>query len=53
VDREASHLIKTSGSSKEKFSQTFDYEIKDISKLKNFNQVFDWENSSFYQANTY
>ena len=34
----------------EEFSQTFDYGLKDITKLDDFNQVFDWENSSFYQA---
>tara|TARA_B100000579_G_C22396058_1_gene649564 strand:+ start:226 stop:429 length:204 start_codon:yes stop_codon:yes gene_type:complete len=30
--------------------QTFDYGLKDITKLDNFNQVFDWENSSFYHG---
>ena len=35
----------------EEFSQTFDYELKDITKLDDFNQVVDWENSSFYQKN--
>ena len=30
--------------------QTFDYGLKDITKLDGFNQVFDWQNSSFYQA---
>ena len=34
----------------EEFSQTFDYGLKDITKLDDFNQVFDWENSSFYQV---
>ena len=34
----------------EEFSQTFDYGLKDITKLDDFNQVVDWENSSFYQA---
>ena len=36
----------------EEFSQTFDYGLKDITKLDDFNQVDDWENSSFYQAST-
>ena len=27
--------------------------LKDISKLDDFNQVVDWENSSFYQASNY
>ncbi|WP_269608948.1 hypothetical protein [Prochlorococcus marinus] len=34
----------------EEFSQTFDYGLKDITKLDDFNQVVDWENSSFNQA---
>ena len=34
----------------EEFSQTFDYGLKDITKLDDFNQVVDWQNSSFYQA---
>ena len=34
----------------EEFSQTFDYGLKDITKLAVFNQVSDWQNSSFYQA---
>ena len=36
----------------EEFEQTFDYVLKDITKLDDFNQVFDWESSSFYQAST-
>ena len=36
----------------EEFEQTFDYGLKDITKLDDFNQVVDWENSSFYQAST-
>ena len=36
----------------EEFSQTFDYGLKDIIKLDDFNQVVDWENSSFYQTST-
>ena len=31
----------------EEFEQTFDYELKIITILNKFNQVFDWENSSF------
>ena len=34
----------------EEFEQTFNYGLKDITNLDDFNQVFDWENSSFYQA---
>ena len=36
----------------EEFEQTFDYGLKDIIKLDDFNQVVDWENSSFYQASS-
>ena len=36
----------------EEFSQIYDYGLKDITKLDDFNQVFDWENSSFYQTST-
>ena len=36
----------------EEFSQTFDYGLKDITKLDDFNQVVDWENSSFYETST-
>ena len=38
----------------EEFSQTFDYGLKDITNLDDFNQIVDWENSSFYkQINRY
>ena len=37
----------------EEFSQTFDYGLKDITKLDDFNQLVDWENSSFYQASNH
>jgi len=33
----------------EEFSQTFDYGLKDITKLDGFNQLVDWENSPFYK----
>ena len=33
----------------EEFEHTFDYGLKDITKLDDFNQVVDWQNSSFYQ----
>ena len=38
---------------REEFEQTFDYGLKDITNLDDFNQVFDWENSSFYQASNF
>ena len=33
----------------EEFEQTFHYGLKDITKLDGFNQVVDWENSSFFK----
>ena len=35
----------------EGFDQKIHYGLKDITKLDDFNQVVDWENSSFYQKN--
>ena len=34
----------------EEFDQTFHYGMKDICDLDHFNQLVDWDNSSFYQA---
>ena len=50
VVREAAQPLKLQRVPIEAFSQTFDYRLKDITKLDDFNQVADWENSSFYQA---
>ncbi len=56
--REARWIVKHPNSLKlqkvpiKEFEQTFDYELKDITNFDDFNQVFDWENSSFYQAST-
>ena len=36
----------------EEFEQTFNYGLKDITNLDDFNQVVDWKNSSFYQTST-
>ena len=52
VGREASQLIKTLESSNRRVSQTFGYGLQDRPKLDDFNQVVDWENSSFYNAST-
>ena len=32
------------------FDQTFNYGIKDICDLDDFNQIVDWKNSYFHQA---
>ena len=37
----------------EEFEQTFNYGLKDITNLDDFNQVVDWENSSFQQESNY
>ena len=34
----------------EQFSQTFDNGVKNRTQLDDYNQVFDWQTSSFYQA---
>ena len=41
----APNSLKFQGAPIEEFSQTFDYGLKDITKLYNFNQVVDWETS--------
>ena len=43
-------LIKTSESSNRRVSQAFYYGLMYITNLEDFNQVFDWENTSFNQA---
>ena len=50
MGREASQLIKLQKVAVEEFSQTFDYGLKDITKLDDLPQLADWVNSSFYQA---
>ena len=52
MDWEAPKFTQTSEVPIEEFEQPFDYGLKDITKLDDLNQVFDWENSSFYQANS-
>tara|TARA_Y100000994_G_scaffold128279_1_gene105264 strand:- start:560 stop:871 length:312 start_codon:yes stop_codon:yes gene_type:complete len=36
----------------EELELIFDYGLKDIINLDDFNQAFDWKNSSFYQTST-
>ena len=36
----------------EEFEQTFEYGLKEITNLDDFNQVVDWGNNSFYQIST-
>ncbi len=49
MDCEALKLLKVSTEEPE---QTFDYGLKDITNLNDFNQLSDWGNSSFYQTST-
>ena len=35
------------------FEQTFDYGLEDITKVDDFNQAFDSQNSTFYPASKY
>ena len=37
----------------EEFSQIFDNGLKKIYDLDDFNQIVDWETSSFYKASNY
>ncbi len=37
----------------EEFEQTCDSGLKDITKSDDFNQVADWQNSSFYKASNH
>ena len=52
VDWKHPSSLKLQKVSIEEFEQAFDYVLKDITKLDDFNQVFDWGNSSFYQIST-
>ena len=47
------NLLKLQRVHLKEFSQTFYYGLKDICDLDDFNQVVDWENSSFYPASNY
>ena len=49
-EREQRNILDGSRWNRQLLGQTFNYGLKDISKLDDSNQVLDWENSSFYQA---
>ena len=50
-EREQRNILDGNRWNRQLLGQTFNYGLKDITKLDGFNQVDDWENSSFYQAN--
>ena len=49
-EREQRNVLKVNRWHRQLLGQTFDYGLKDITKLDDFNQVVDQQNSSFYQA---
>ena len=49
-ERERRNILDVNRWNRQLLGQTFDYGLKDITKLDDFNQVVDWQNSSFYQA---
>ena len=51
-ERERKNILDVRNWNRDLMGQTFDYGLKDITNLDDFNQVVDWENSSFYQAST-
>ena len=48
-EREQRNVLDVRNWNRDLMGQTFDYGLKDITNLDDFNQVVDWENSSFYQ----
>ena len=52
-DQEDPKLFKFQRVQIEEFSQTFDYGLKDLKKSDDFNQVFNWGNSSLHEASNY
>ena len=49
-EREQRNVLDVRNWNRDLMGQTFNYGLKDITKLDDFNQVVDWQNSSFYQA---
>ena len=46
-EREQRNVLDVRNWNRDLMGQTFDYELKDITKLDDFNQIVDWKNSSF------
>ncbi len=51
--REQRNILDVNRWNLQLLGQTCDYWLKDITKLEEFNQVIDWQNSSFYQASNH
>ena len=45
------NIIDVRNWNRDLMGQSFYYGLNDITKLDDFNQVVDWQNSSFYQKN--
>ena len=46
-EREQRNVLDVRNWNRDLMGQTFNYGLKDITKLDDFNQVVDWQNSSF------
>ena len=53
LEREKRKILDVNRWNHQLLEQTFNYGLKDITKLDDFNQVVDWENSSFQQERNY
>ena len=49
-EREQRNVLDVRNWNCQLLEQIFNYGLKDITKLGDFNQVVDWQNSSFYLA---
>ncbi len=49
-EREQRNVLDVRNWNRDLMGQIFNYGLKDITKLDDFNQVVDQQNSSFYQA---
>ena len=50
LEREQRNILDVNRWNRQLLGKTFDYVLKDITTLDDFNQVLDWQNSSFYQT---
>ncbi len=52
-EREQRNILDVNRWNRQLLGQTYNYGLKDITKMDDFNQVVDWENSSFQQESDY
>ena len=52
-EREQKNILDGNRWNRQLLGQTFNYGLRDITKLDDFNQVVDWQNSSFQQESNY